>query len=287
MTFDDVYIAYLRERQLSKRDLSSHVNHLRAALDLFGKRKITDITTADLMIVKQYYLERKDFSPATVNTYLHSLRAVLNWAINNELRGPLKFPPIPAARYRVFVPPSAEELRRILEVAPEHIKRVIIVGYYLGARVGRSELFRLKWSDFDFHTWVVHMPNANKGALKPWRDVPITEGVRSMFMQWHQADVVHGMEYVINFKGKRVESIKHSWDTTLKKAGITRRIRPYDLRHAFATELVSSGVDVGTVAKLMGHSNPMMLLSHYAFVMDSQKKAAVDNLPDLIKMCQK
>ena len=78
-----------------------------------------------------------------------------------------------------------------------------------------------------------------------------------------------------------MSSIKNAWKQTLQRAGITRRIRPYDLRHAFATELIAGGVDVGTVAKLMGHSTPTMLLTHYQHVMDKQKRAAVEALPDI------
>ena len=77
----------------------------------------------------------------------------------------------------------------------------------------------------------------------------------------------------------------------LGRAGINRRIRPYDLRHAFATELIAQGVDIGTVAKLMGHSSPNMIFQHYQFVLDKQKKAAVDALPNLAyvpsSMCPK
>ena len=38
-------------------------------------------------------------------------------------------------------------------------------------------------------------------------------------------------------------------------------------------------VDIGTVANLMGHRSPMMVLKHYQHVRDSQKKAAVEALP--------
>ena len=75
--------------------------------------------------------------------------------------------------------------------------------------------------------------------------------------------------------------MKRSWQTALKRAGITRRIRPYDLRHAFGTELVAAGADIGTVARLMGHSSPTMLLNHYQFVMDKQKIGAIESLPDV------
>lgn len=35
------------------------------------------------------------------------------------------------------------------------------------------------------------------------------------------------------------------------------------------------------MAKLMGHSSPTMLLNHYQYVMDEQKRAAVEALPNL------
>ena len=67
----------------------------------------------------------------------------------------------------------------------------------------------------------------------------------------------------------------------LKKACIFRRIRPYDLRHAFASELIANGVDIGTIAKLMGHSNSAMILRHYQYVLDSQKRDAVEKVLDI------
>lgn len=66
----------------------------------------------------------------------------------------------------------------------------------------------------------------------------------------------------------------------LIRAGITRRIRPYDLRHAFATEAIAAGADIGTVAKLMGHTDMNMILKHYQHVLSSQKRAAVEALPE-------
>ncbi|MBQ7456176.1 MAG: tyrosine-type recombinase/integrase [Desulfovibrio sp.] len=108
-----------------------------------------------------------------------------------------------------------------------------------------------------------------------------------LLLNWNKA--IHRLFYVetfyvenrkkSDFKGKKVADISTGWHATLKRAGIERRIRPYDLRHAFGTELIAAGVDVGTVAKLMGHSNPVMLLTHYQYVMDRQKKEAIESLP--------
>ncbi|MCL2122936.1 MAG: tyrosine-type recombinase/integrase [Desulfovibrionaceae bacterium] len=81
---------------------------------------------------------------------------------------------------------------------------------------------------------------------------------------------------------KPVGNIKSAWKATLKRAGISRRIRPYDLRHAFATQLIAGGADIGTVAELMGHSSPAMLFKTYQHVLTQQKKRAVEALPPLL-----
>ena len=102
-----------------------------------------------------------------------------------------------------------------------------------------------------------------------------------VLVEWYAADHAANIDHVIHFNGKPVSSIKRSWATALRNAGITRNIRPYDLRHFFGSEAIAAGVDIGTVAKLMGHSSPIMLLKHYQHVADLQKKKAVEALPDL------
>ena len=67
----------------------------------------------------------------------------------------------------------------------------------------------------------------------------------------------------------------------LRRAGITRRIRPYDLRHAFATEALAGGADIGTVATIMGHADKTMILSTYQHVREEQKRQVVAALPRL------
>jgi len=102
-----------------------------------------------------------------------------------------------------------------------------------------------------------------------------------VFRAWKAEDAQSGAVHIINRNGKGIASIKTAWAATLRRAGIDRRIRPYDLRHAFATEAIAAGADVGTVAKLMGHSTPAMILNHYQYVMDGQKRAVIEALPDI------
>lgn len=53
------------------------------------------------------------------------------------------------------------------------------------------------------------------------------------------------------------------------------------LRHAFATDAIANGADMGTVAKLMGHANIDMVFKHYQHVATAQKRQAVESLPEL------
>ena len=61
-----------------------------------------------------------------------------------------------------------------------------------------------------------------------------------------------------------------------RRAGITRRITVYGLRHAFATESIRAGGDIRSVAVVMDHSDPSMLLKVYQHILESQMRAAVE-----------
>ena len=102
-----------------------------------------------------------------------------------------------------------------------------------------------------------------------------------LFRAWKEHDAAMGLDYVITYKEKPVSRIKNAWAATLRRAGITRKIRPYDLRHAFATDAIANGADMGTVAKLMGHADLDMVFRHYQHVATAQKRQAVESLPEL------
>lgn len=280
-TFEMLYLEYLKAKKFDKRGLITQKYCTKLALQNLGQSLVSEITKDQLTKLRDTML-RSNLKPVTVRKRMSVLRTVIRWGIENGFCTTMPiFPTMPQGHYQKFVPPSSEELEAILNVAPQHIVRVVILGAQLGVRVGPCELLQLKWSDVDFAKNVLRVQGSHKNPNAPWREVPIRESLRQKFLQWKNEDLVNGMEYIIHFRGKPVQSIKTSWRTTLKNAGIQRKIRPYDLRHAFGTEAVAAGTDIGTVANLMGHSTPAMLLKHYQYVMDKQKRAAVELLPDL------
>ncbi len=280
LTLEQAYLLYLREKQFTKKGLEWQMDSMRYPLQRLGTLPINCISKQHLEDIKKKMLEMP-VKPVSVRGRLSVFRTILRWCVAQGLMEPISFPQLPPAQYEKFIPPSPAELEAIMRHAALHIMRVVILGAQCGVRVGPSEMFGLTWDDVDFSRSVLRVHGAKKNPKAPWREVPIRSSLLPIFASWKEADEKEGMIYIIHHNGKPIQKIKRAWENALHRAGINRRIRPYDLRHAFATELIAVGVDIGTVAKLMGHSDASMLLKHYQYVLDTQKRAAVEALPDI------
>ena len=280
-SLEAVAYAYFREKQFSRSTLGQRISSLKTALEMLGRKRIDCITQQDLAAVL-LTLGSADIAKTSVRAYMRRLYAILRWAKRRGIVAALPdFPELPAAHYEHFIPPTPEECAAIMRAAPPHIQRVVILGSKLGIRVGPSEMFRLRWADIDLDRAVVRVHAAAKNEAEPWREVPIKSSLLPILRAWQAEDEQTDVDWVISYRGHNVVNIKAAWYRTLRRAGIQRHIRPYDLRHAFATDAIAAGADVGTVAKLMGHANANMVLSHYQHVITQQKIAAVEALPDV------
>ena len=66
----------------------------------------------------------------------------------------------------------------------------------------------------------------------------------------------------------------------VKRAGIDKHITWHCARHSFATNILSNGANIKTVASLLGHSD-LRHTEKYTRVVDSLKAAAINSLPEL------
>lgn len=281
-SLEAVYYLYLKEKQFSEKSLNWQLPAMKLPLEMIGRKRIAAITTEDLANVLVKHLA-SDIKTVTARDRMKVLFTVLRWA---KKRGLLKslpdFPELPQAHYKPVEIPTQSEVQAMLDHAPLHLQRVILIAVTTGIRVGPSELFKLRWSDIDLERAVISIRAAAKNPREPVREVPIRSDMLGLFRLWQEEDVMRGgVEYVCHYDGKQVRCIKTAWTTCIRKAGIRRAITPYSLRHLFATEAIAAGADIGTVAKLMGHASPDMVLEHYQHVLTRQKKAAVEALPAL------
>jgi integrase len=70
------------------------------------------------------------------------------------------------------------------------------------------------------------------------------------------------------------EALRDSFRTAIKGAGIERRVRPYDLRHGFATAGLEAGLDAKDVSELMGHSSTRTTQDTYQHVNLGRRRSA-------------
>lgn len=284
VTLDGLCFLYMRAKVASPANTKKLISHMRPLLAVFGHMAPEEIQTKDIRHAMQDMRESGS-SPGTVRTRFAHLKAMFRWGVEMGIIESYHDFRIPNADHERIPPPSPRESALIFEHAAPHLQRVVLLGVSLGVRIGEKELFSLKWQDVDLDMGFVRVWSAKKNPKAPWRDVPIKDSLLPIIRQWRIDDGLD-MEYVIHFRGKPVRVIRTAWAQALKRAGITRRIRPYDLRHAFATEALAAGADIRTIAELMGHADVTMILRHYQHVLDRQKKAAVEAVPDILICAQ-
>lgn len=269
----DIYLARDGIRESTRKADTYHAVPLRRAL---GHRKAARLTGADARAFMAAQRER-GLKQTTINRRVKILRAAYNWAIREGLlrTSPLAGLRLPYARSQRLLPPTPAELRQILEVAPPHIQRLIWLGYCTGARPGPSELFRLTWADVSESAGAALMPCAAKRpGGHDYRKIPLRGDLLEKLRTWRAED--EGCEWVIHYHGKPIKNLGAAWRAALRRAGIARRITVYGLRHAFATETIRNGGDIRSVATIMDHADPSMLLKVYQHIHESQMRAAVE-----------
>ncbi len=134
---------------------------------------------------------------------------------------------------------------------------------YTGAR--REEIYKLEWRKDIKDDKIIFKERKNYESL----EIPIVPQLKAILDEYpHSINRV----YIGNID-QMGKMIKHY----LRKAGLGH-LRPHDLRHTFATHLLSEGVALSTVQKLLGHSS-IQATQIYAHVLNKTKKQSIHKLP--------
>jgi integrase len=248
------------------------------------------LTTRELDLYVHKRAIKEGVKRATVSSELRLLKAVYSWAASQQ-------PPLvhinPTAGFKVKtagdekdvpIPPTVDEIRRILNHAGPYLVRAIKIHWHSGIRPG-GELQRLRWEHIDFINKEIRIYSAHKGG-PVIRTVPISSALESDLKAWLEEDRLFKPSNpwnlpVVHLDGQSIKSLKRTWKTAKKRAGITRKMRLYDLRHAFASNALRAGADLKSVSELLGHSRPDTTLREYQHVTREQHRQAIELIPDV------
>lgn len=269
LTYRQVAERYL-EAKGSPRWLKSALARLYPVL---GSRPAARLTKRELAAA----LAPLECSAATKNRMAAYARAALGQAVED---GGLRVNPLAGFRMAREEPfkvnlPTLEELFRVLAAASkqEHLRRAILLTFYLVCRPGPSEVFGLKWSDVDFER---NMVTVLQGKTKRLKLVPIAPPLRAELETWARDG-----EHIVSYRSGPVRDVGRAWATALRQAGITRPLRLYDLRHLAVTMMLDAQAGLKAVSTLAGHSSTKITVDRYYAYIDGSAAKAVNLLPDL------
>lgn len=167
----------------------------------------------------------------------------------------------------------SEKQRKFLRAEAQRAVNAIRLSMVTGCRKG--EALTSKWSDFDLARGVWTKPSHHT-KQKRTEYVPLSAQALALLEQLPKED-----EYL--FPGRTsgyLKDLKGPWAKVCELAGLSG-VRIHDLRHSFASHLVSSGVSLPIVGKLLGHTQPQTT-ARYAHLADNPVRDAANQFPVVI-----
>jgi integrase len=171
---------------------------------------------------------------------------------------------------------SQEEIGKLAEVldaaTDQRAAGIIRLCMLTGSRVGEVRQARFEQFNLELGSW--SKPAATTKQRKIHR-IPISAEVAAIVRQ-RQLLVPKGSPWLFpsDMPGQPVKEIRRFWINVQKDAKLPE-VRIHDLRHTFASLLVSGGASLEMIGKLLGHSQ-MQTTQRYAHLMDSPLRAGVD-----------
>lgn len=243
-----------------ERDLKKMAHYFETEQNIHDMACITETSLNSYML----YLERNQFSPATVSRSVASMRAFFQYLykehqISADPSGVLKPPKVEKKMPEIL---TVQEVDKLLcqpsSRTPKGIrdKAMLELLYATGIRV--SELISLEISDVNLQMGYITCCDAEKERIIPFGNtakralVAYLNGVRDSFLKDENCKVLF-----TNCSGKPM-SRQGFWKVLkayASEADIEKDITPHTLRHSFAAHLVQNGADLKSVQEMMGHSD--------------------------------
>lgn len=285
------WIGRYEEIQKSRgvRDLSS-IRSLRRFLSLYRNEEVAleDVgipyCLGFIAFLKTGYKTKdgKTLSGKTGFNVLGQLRTSLSIAVNE---GVIRVNPItklnasekiiPKETVREYL--TIDEVKRLIDTPCDKdiVKRAFLFSCNCGLR--RGDILALRWKDitFDDGAWRV-CTRMKKTANLVYIPLP------KQAMRWLGSNPGERDGEELVFSGLSAGTISDQLSAWVEKAGIKgKHVTFHVARHTYATMLITLGVDLYTVSKLLGHSS-IRHTQRYAKIIDSVKDRTVGLMDEMI-----
>lgn len=257
LTVSDIWGAYVES--LGTKPTAKTMTYTGiAVLKHFGSLRPDQITLADC---REYRDVRDAAGKAvgSIHTELGHLRSALRWAHKTRLIDhvpTIERPPKPDSDVK---PLTDTQIRALLDgcEAP-HVKLAVVLLLATGARV--SAILDLTWDRVDFERGVINLRLPDGVTRKGRAVVPMNRMARAALEAAHEAALT---DYVVEWGGKRIRSIRKGYSAALRRAGM-EGVNIHQIRHSVAVRMLQAGQPIEVVSQFLGHSNTQITFKTYA-----------------------
>lgn len=236
--------------------------------------KVSQINEKWINKLIEYFRDR-GIIDNTIAEYISKLRVFWRWCVKKGMVEGDPFDDIviktqPAVKEYLTI----EELQLLVSTPTKlKVRNPFLFSCFTGLRY--SDVIRLRWKDveqFNGRTRLVF--RQQKTRAQEYMDLNTQAallmgdrgaGDRMVFGGWSKSSSLANMQL-------------KEW---VQSAGIKKHISFHCARHTFATMLLTLGVDIYVVSKLLGHSS-VKTTQVYAKIVDKKKQQAVDSIPQLL-----
>lgn len=285
ITLDAVFEKYLPFAKSKKKtwanDQSIYNRHIQP---VFGNKKLSQILPLHIERLKSELKKTvnkngKPYAAQTVKHVLIVIRRLYNvaskWGLYKGLKpmDKVEMPKVDNEKIAFLTTAQTAKLIETLDAWPDMDGADFIrLAFLTGLR--KSELLKLNFAQIDFENGMIKLLNPKGGKTI---SIPVSDAAMDVFKRRYE----YSCEFVFPGKadGHRYD-IKRPWAHISKAAGL-EGFRLHDLRHNFASQLVSSGVSINIVKELLTHKNIQTTMK-YAHLKPEILKAAAKESVNMI-----
>jgi len=147
---------------------------------------------------------------------------------------------------------SPDEVWRIIHMPSDLQKRLMLMAAY-SAGLRANEVLSLKVRNIDSKRMLIRVEGGKGGKD---RDTLLStrflKGLRDYYRIYKPTDFLFASK---TGKPRTYETLRKTYETSRKKAGVIRGEGIHTLRHCFATHLLEAGYDLRRIQMLLGHSS--------------------------------
>ncbi|MFC2076265.1 tyrosine-type recombinase/integrase [candidate division KSB1 bacterium] len=264
-----------------------------------GNKLVDQIKPKDVGDLYQGVIKRGR-SSSLVSIVRAVISGPLNLAVYEELipsnpaKDVLRLLNLERRKRHTIAPMTTEEARLLLKTCLEYqpvYYAFFVCAFNTGMRLG--ELLGLQFSDFDWHSRFIEVRRSYKrgslGKTKTGKSRrvdmsgPLCEVLKDLYherrAEAQQTENLDPLGYVFQKGGKAIEQnhIRRVFKRVLVEAGL-REMRLHDIRHFYASQLLTDGRSPVYVKEQLGHSSIDITVDIYGHLIPSDSREAVDSL---------